>query len=393
MRGEFMQMPKLKRIVTKSGMVRFQVRFLMDGRGSKYKNLRFDSRQSAQDFIVKSMNQKKVANGGSVLSDTTFQIESEYWLKTRGNLVSPSHLKKVRGIFAEILPRYGRFKPERFNHGLLADFQSDQLSRGLKNQTVNHKVQAIKAVLRHSLRTKRIAENPSAGFEMLRTLRDNIDFWERQEAEAFLSFAHLKYPPGDPNRWVYAVYLLALNTGLRSGEIWGLTPKSLKSGGKVLYIDHQYDRSVGTMRPTKGKEPRNVPCNVDLQKELIQVLEVNVKNSKQGTIFCHTDTGDPICHEVFRRQYFAKDLKESKTRPIRFHDLRHTAATLMIDQGVDLVTVSKILGHKEMRTTMLYLHLLPNKIMETAEIFRVMPQSDNRLIEGRFTKPTLLQRF
>jgi integrase len=47
----------------------------------------------------------------------------------------------------------------------------------------------------------------------------------------------------------------------------------------------------------------------------------------------------------------------------------------MIDRGVDLVTVSKILGHKEIKTTMIYMHLLPNKIADTAAMFSVGPRS------------------
>lgn len=99
------------------------------------------------------------------------------------------------------------------------------------------------------------------------------------------------------------------------------------------------------------------------------------------TLFYHQETGSPICHEVFVRRYFKKDLEASGVRALRFHDLRHTAANLMIDRGVDLVTVSKILGHKDMKTTMLYLHVLPNKVADTAAIFSVGP----RALESHFS--------
>ncbi len=62
----------------------------------------------------------------------------------------------------------------------------------------------------------------------------------------------------------------------------------------------------------------------------------------------------------------------------------------MIDQGVNLVTVSKILGHKDMKTTMLYLHLLPNKIMETAAVFSVTPRSGGHVLTGSFPKLVLV---
>jgi len=370
-----MQLPKIKRINTSSGLVKFQVRYRENGRGSKYRNLRFDSRQEAQEFIVKMMNKRRAANGLTYLAVTTFRVETDFWLATRGKSVSPSHLIKVKGIFYEILPMYGKFKPEKFNHGLLSEFQATQLEGGLSNATVNHKVQAIKAVLRHSHRTKRIAENPSSGFGMLKTQRNNIDFWERWEAEAFLAYANQKYPKGSPNRWVYGVYLLALNTGVRSGEIWGLQPQNIRSNGRVLYIDRQFDRSIAAMRPTKGKEPRNVPCNIHLHDTLKEIFETLRVTPLFNTIFCHPESGEAVCHEVFRRQFFVKDLKESGVRDIRFHDMRHTAATLMIDRGIDLVTVSRILGHKDMKTTMLYLHLLPTKIEETGAIFNVGPTS------------------
>ena len=55
-----------------------------------------------------------------------------------------------------------------------------------------------------------------------------------------------------------------------------------------------------------------------------------------------------------------------------------------------VVTVSKILGHKEMRTTMLYLHLLPNKIIETADLFSVAPQSGGQVLTGAFPKLALV---
>ncbi len=370
-----MKIPRIKKVKTKTNGFKFEVRYLENGRGSRHRAYRFDSRDDAQTFIMKLMDEEKAFKGQGFLDNTTFAVEADFWLETRGRSFSHSHLIKVRGILREVLPDLGCLKPERFHHGFLTEFQAKQLRQGLNPKTVNHKIQTIKAIIKHSFQCKRIPHNPVAGFAMLKSSGTDIEFWDRDEAESFLSFADLKYPLGCPMRWVYVVYLAALNTGMRAGEIWGLTFTGTKAIGDVLRVDKQFDRSIQEIGPTKGKAARHVPCNPHLREEMSRLLKSPHRHVTAKSLFHHGDTGEPICHEVFRRRFFEIDLKEAGIRRIRFHDLRHTAATLMIDRGVDLVTVSKILGHKEMKTTMLYLHMLPNKIADTAALFSVIPRA------------------
>ena len=369
-----MKIPKIRKVKTKANGFKFEIRYLESGRGSRHRAHRFDSRDHAQTFIMKLMDDDKASKGQGFLDNTTFADEASFWLETRGRSFSNSHRIKVKGILREILPDLGSLKPERFHHGFLTEFQAKQLRRGLNPQTVNHKIQTIKAIIKHSYQCKRIAHNPVAGFAMLKSRAHDIDFWDRDEAETFLSYTDQKYPLGSPMRWVYVVYLAALNTGMRAGELWGLRFTGSKPIGDVLRVDKQFDRSVQEIGPTKGKAARNVPCNQHLRDEITRLLKSPFRHAAAKSLFHHEEDGSPICHEVFRRRFFERDLKEAGIRRIRFHDLRHTAATLMIDRGVDLVTVSKILGHKEMKTTMLYLHLLPNKIADTAAMFSVIPR-------------------
>lgn len=381
-----MKIPKIKKIKTKANGFKFEVRYLENGRGSRHKKLRFDSRDHAQTFIMKLMDEEKAFKGQGFLDNTTFADEAAFWLETRGRSFSNSHLIKVKGILREVLPNLGPLKPERFHHGFLTEFQAKQLRRGLNPQTVNHKIQAIKAIIKHSFQCKRIPYNPVVGFSMLKSSAHDIDFWDREEAETFLSYADQKYPLGSPSRWIYVVYLAALNTGMRAGELWGLRFVGTKPVGDVIRVDKQFDRSIREIGPTKGKAARNVPCNQHLRDEITRLLKSPYRHAAAKSLFHHGETGEPICHEVFRRRFFERDLKESGVRKLRFHDLRHTAATLMIDRGVDLVTVSKILGHKDMKTTMLYLHLLPNKIADTAALLSVTPRSKTPQI---FSPPQL----
>lgn len=361
----------ITKIKTDTGQTKWEVRLHLAGRGSKRLRRRFDRRIDAEVFLAEETSKLRSAgtrgNATSYVDCATFASEAEYWLTNRGLTISPGHLKRAKGVLADLLPICGRWKPERFDARFITKFQSDQIAKGLKSATVNRKVEVIKAVLRFSFERRRIRQNPLFGFRKLEEVRDGTDFWSKDEAAKFLSFTDRKYPQGLPHRWVYAVYLVALNTAIRAGEIWGLQPQDLKGDGLIL-IERQYDRVSKSYRPPKGKKSRRVPCNAMLASELQQL----VTGSTGPSIF-YTRDGSPICHETFVRSFYDRDVKESGVHRIRFHDMRHTAATLMLASGVPLNTVKEICGHADIATTMGYVHLLADSVKDAGRTFSVAP--------------------
>lgn len=227
------------------------------------------------------------------------------------------------------------------------------------------------AILNFAVKQRRIPYNPAAGFSKLAEVRPDMKFWEPAEALAFLEFADRKYPRESEDRWIYVVYLLALNTGLRVGEIWGLQTQDFTQGEELLQIQRQFDVVSKTLRPPKGKKSRYVPCNSFLRLELKQL--VNKKRlAKNETFFCN-ENGNPMDHDNFVTRCFEFDIKESRAKQIRFHDLRHTAATLMIANGLDIKTVQEICGHKDIATTLRYVHLLGDSTRKAARTYAVVP--------------------
>ena len=95
-----------------------------------------------------------------------------------------------------------------------------------------------------------------------------------------------------------------------------------------------------------------------------------------GDLVFTTDTGAPI-HSSILRRHFVQVLKRTELPPIRFHDLRHTAATLMLANNVPLVTVSKILGHSSPAiTATIYAHALDeSKAGAIADLSQQLRQS------------------
>lgn len=374
----------IQKVTTKTGESKWEVRCRSNGRGSTRIRRRFDTKAEAQHFLDERLYEKKQLKRSGIetgeFEETTFKEEAEHWLQVQGREFSAGHAKRVRGVLKELYPQYGNLSPKKFHAGLLSQIQGDFLRKTrkvgkekfpVKAATVNRALEVVSAILSFSVKQRRIPFNPSIGFPKLKEVRDDINFWEQSEAQDFLSFANRKYPKGTEERWVYVSYLTAINTALRAGEIWGLQPKDVNLQGEVILIQRQFNRLTNGFTPTKGKRNRRVPCNANLFEELMSLIHQN----NSATIF-KNQNGRPICHDDFAKRKFGKDLREWGGKPIRFHDLRHTGATLMIGAGMDLKTVHEICGHEDIKTTMNYAHLLAEKIRHVARNFSIIPQPE-----------------
>ncbi|MDZ4083130.1 MAG: tyrosine-type recombinase/integrase, partial [Bdellovibrionales bacterium] len=171
------------------------------------------------------------------------------------------------------------------------------------------------------------------------------------------------------DRWVYVVYLLALNTAMRAGEIWGLKPSDLSRDGRSIQVRRQFNRVTLEMAPTKSKKSRLAPLNDELREEIEHLIKTKSIEADE-TIFMN-ELRNPVCHENFVKRQFLVDVKAWGGRSIRFHDLRHSATTMMIAGGIDLKTVKEICGHADIATTMTYVHLISGAVERVAQVFSV----------------------
>jgi len=378
----------VSKVKTKSGEVRWEVRVYENGRGSKRVCMRFDRKIDADTFLV-DFEKKKSERARNPFSSISFegrffQEEAEYWLLDGENRFSPGHLVKSKAVVQDFLKEYGNLALEKLTPEFLTKFQQAELRKGLSAATANRKTEVVMAVLNHAVKHRHIPFNPATGFKKLRKVQQEMSFLDQDEAASFLAHVNEKYPSGSKDRWVYVVYLVALNTALRAGEIWGLRPGDINEPTRTITIKRQFNRVSLDFGPTKSKKHRVVPCNLTLLSELKALIAKN-KISLQETIF-QNENGRPVCHDNFADRRFAKDLKSWGGRQIRFHDLRHTATTLLIASGVDIKTVKEICGHADITTTMNYVHLVSNAIEKVALNFEIAPareevQRDFKLVK------------
>lgn len=134
--------------------------------------------------------------------------------------------------------------------------------------------------------------------------------------------------------------ILALQTGLRQSEILSLRWKETDMSRKTI-----------TIMQSKTSEPKTIP----LGDRVFAVLkERNRTVNITGYIFT-TAKGTRILNTNLQREFW-KALKKAEVENFRFHDLRHTFAIRLVQAGVDLYTISKLLGHRDISTSQRYAH-------------------------------------
>ncbi len=162
----------------------------------------------------------------------------------------------------------------------------------------------------------------------------------------------------------YPLFLTALRTGLRVGELIALQPGDLDFNGKFIEVKRSIVRGQKTT-PKSGKARR-----VDMSSELCTVLKQHLLNRKKEKLkrgwketpewLFYNQEGHLIDINNLRRRIFHKALDKAGLRQIRIHDLRHTYATMRIASGHNIADVSKQLGHHSIKVTVdIYYHWMP----------------------------------
>jgi len=212
------------------------------------------------------------------------------------------------------------------------------------NATVNRYLAALSTAISTAINEWGWMENnPLSKLSKLKEPRGRVRYFSDEERERFL-FACKESHNSD----LYAAVILALSTGGRKNEIWGLSWKdvNLKNG----FI---------TFEETKNDEPRSVP----LTGYALKLMMKRSKAPRIDTDLVFPSRVDRHKHFDFRRP-FQMALKAAQIEDFRWHDLRHCAASYLVMAGVDMRTVAEILGHKTIQMTQRYAHLSPEHLKD-----------------------------
>ena len=267
----------------------------------------------------------------------------------------------VRG---NIVPRIGAVPLGRLTVRQVQDMEADLLrsggrdGRGLSPRTVLHIHRVLYTALKHALRLELVSRNVAAAVQPPRYQARTLT-WD--EARSFFA--------GVPDPLFRSIFLLAFQTGLRRSEILGLQWRDVDLSGGFLsgrrgLVKVSSDGAV--LNDPKSGRGRVVDLGSDAIRGLRSHLETFPGNG--NFVFCHSG-GEPL-QPVTVSKAFQRAASDAGLEGLRFHDLRHTHASLMLAEGVHLKVVSERLGHSSIAITAdTYSHVQPTVQRGAADRF------------------------
>ena len=268
-----------------------------------------------------------------------------------------------------VIPEIGHLRLARLTADDLDALYSRLLDKGLAPKTVRLAHAVIHRALSHALRRGAVAVNVASTVDAPSAPRKEFRTLTPEEAARLLKAAL--------SDRLYGLYALALTCGLRQAELLGLRWADVDLSGAVLSVRQQVYRLDGEWHYTepKTKAGRRV---VSLSGAAVEALrERKLAQNKErlraatwednDLVFANL-RGRPIEKGNLLRRSFAPLLERAGLPHLRFHDLRHTAATLLLAEGVHPKVVQERLGHASIATTMdVYSHVLPSLQVDAAE--------------------------
>lgn len=287
-----------------------------------------------------------------------------YWLEEvyKSKLRITSYALYRRHVDNHLIPGLGHIQLQSLTVDHVQAFYLEKLQKGLKPSTVRLFHAILNDALRDAVRSKRLATNVCSVVNLPRLIRHEIEPLSKEQAQQLLEAAK--------EHRLLCLLTLALATGMREGELLALHWQEIDLGKRVLQVRHtvdyiyHYGIVTGEPKTESGRRSIALPQFAvdELRRHRERQLQVREKAGEKweehGLVF--TNRNGRYVSRTYLRILFKKLLKKAGLPDIRFHDLRHSAATILLSMGVPAKVVQEILGHSNISITLnIYAHVLP----------------------------------
>lgn len=333
-------MAKIQKYKVKSGF-RWRVRWTVEG---EQKSKTFAKWNHADDFR-KSLEHNLAEGTYTQPTDITLAAYLAAWIESYKANIAPSTENGYRVNVRHISGILGAKKLQKVN---AVDIESmyAELSEKLSGTSLLYVHRVLSRALKQAVRQRLINSNPCAFVDPPKKNKD-------QGAQFIHANDVPKYLAALDGSYLYPAACLALFCGLRRGEVLGLQWADINNGKMAI----RHNMTYTGLRAPKSGYSRIIPITPPI-KAMLQAQREKQNRHKEilwnkyhkSDFIVTYDDGKLIDPRTFSN-CFKRILIRNGLPAVRFHDLRHTAASLMIMEGVDIKTVSEVLGHQSIKIT------------------------------------------
>ena len=316
--------------------------------------------------------------------DMTFQNLYEIYMEDMAARLKQSTLLTKKTVLqTHILPFFGSKPINEIKASDVRRWQAKLMSSPNNySQTYLKKINTeLNSIINYAKRFYDLNTNPCGKAGTIgKAKAEEMDYWTYDEYIAFRE--GVKDKPLS-----YICFEVLYWTGMREGELLALSPADIDLDNKIISINRTYQRIGGKdvfTSPKTRKSKRKIPIPDFLCQELSDYIQSRYMLDADERLFPVTKSY--LSHEMIR------GCKNTGVKKIRIHDIRHSHASLLINQGCDALMLADRLGHEKVSTTLnTYSHLFPHKQQELVHSLESLqatdsstpePPSDNPLLEA-----------
>lgn len=314
--------------------------------------------------------------------DMTFQNLYEIYMEDMAARLKQSTLLTKKAVLqTHILPFFGSKPINEIKASDVRRWQAKLMSSPNNySQTYLKKINTeLNSIINYAKRFYDLNTNPCGKAGTIgKAKAEEMDYWTYDEYIAFREGVKDK-----PLSYICIEVLYW--TGMREGELLALSPADIDLDNKTISINRTYQRIEGKdvfTSPKTRKSKRKIPIPDFLCQELSDYIQSRYMLDADERLFPVTKSY--LSHEMIR------GCKNTGVKKIRIHDIRHSHASLLINQGCDALMLADRLGHEKVSTTLnTYSHLFPHKQQELVHSLESLQETDSPTPEPPSDNPLL----
>jgi integrase len=310
-----------------------------------------DSSNGAKAY--EAVLRQRLAKGEDILKLATpsplFADFADKWIRTyvKSNNKYSELITKQSAFNAHILPFFGRLSLEQITVYKVEQFKAHLLNKDLSPKTINNIISALRKCLNTAQAWDLLVKVPK--IDLLKVPPQKFRYLSFEESELLLN--------NTDGIW-HDMFLLAMRTGLRFGEIIALEWSDINFATSQMTVCHSISR--GILGSTKSNKIRYLPI-------LDSVMEM-LKNRPKTDQYVFSLGDNKPMKQIYCIKNLNRICRQLNIRKINWHMFRHTFASHLANRNISLQVIQHLLGHSDIRTTMRYAHLSPETLKESIQV-------------------------